>query len=224
MTVSTITRGKATQDIEDNGTSRNVETVQLKQINIQTFTLNIEGTSSLIVHKFSEKARKKIEDKQQQKATSAKEKRVPRDEYLAAFYMIAGKPETKNAKYGIPAAALKKAAVAACSFVQGTTKVFARGAFHVLEEDNGMVELRSKSGPRMREDTVRLSGPGNALDLRYRPEFKDWSCEFLIQYDATAISTEQIVNLFAVAGFSVGLHEWRPQKDGSHGMFVVKTS
>jgi hypothetical protein len=31
------------------------------------------------------------------------------------------------------------------------------------------------------------------------------------------------VNLFNVAGFAVGVGEWRPERDGSNGMFHVQT-
>ena len=71
----------------------------------------------------------------------------------------------------------------------------------------------------MRTDAVRI-GMGT-LDLRYRPEFQEWSVALRIRYNAAAISPEQIVNLYNVAGFAVGIAEWRPERDGSNGMFEV---
>jgi hypothetical protein len=75
----------------------------------------------------------------------------------------------------------------------------------------------------MREDMVRLSGIGNPADLRYRGEFVDWSCAISIKYNTNAVTAEQIVNLFNLGGFSVGVGEWRPEKDGRNGMFSIKT-
>lgn len=198
--------------------------VALQPIQVKTFDITIVGTSELIVHKFSEKAKKSIEDKQQKKSKQGKEARDPRAEYLAAFYMLPDSPapETKKARYGIPAAGFKNAAVSACRFVDGMQMTVARGAFHVVEDAGGLIEIHSESGPYMREDTVRLSGPGNSLDLRYRPAFPDWQCTFRVRYNATVVSPEQIINLFNVAGFGVGLCEWRPEKNGSYGMFSVQ--
>ena len=198
--------------------------VMLQPIDIREFELTLTGTSPLIVHRFSEKAKKSIEDKQQKKATQAKAKRVPRDEYLAAFYMLSGKPDTKSAKYGFPAAAFKHVSVGACRYIDKMTMTVARGAFHVKALRDGLVEITSKKPPRMREDAVRLSGPGSSLDLRYRPEFADWSVTLRIQYNASAITPEQIVNMFSIGGFSIGVAELRPERGGSNGMFAVQTS
>jgi hypothetical protein len=71
----------------------------------------------------------------------------------------------------------------------------------------------------MREDMVRV-GMGTA-DIRYRPEFTEWSVKLPIKYNADAISLDQLVNLFTLAGFGVGVGEWRPERDGQYGMFHV---
>jgi hypothetical protein len=196
--------------------------VQLKPIDVRIFNLRLEGTSPLIVHKFSEKSKKAIEDKQQKKAKEAKSAREPKAEYLASFYVMPGSTAgADDARYGFPAAGFKNAAVDACSFIDGVTKVQARGSFHVIGAEAGLIEIKH-AGVAMREDTVRI-GMG-ALDLRYRPEFSDWKCELAIHYNAAVITPEQIVNLFNVAGFAIGVGEWRPQRDGSNGMFRVATS
>ena len=73
--------------------------------------------------------------------------------------------------------------------------------------------------PTMREDMVRV-GMGVA-DLRYRGEFKKWQCKIPLRYNANVLSLEQILNIFDTAGFSTGVGEWRPQKNGDYGMFHV---
>lgn len=219
---------KVKNRISENGVAEpDAEIVQLKPLVIKEFEIPIVGTSPLIVHKFSEKAKKAIEDKQGQKAKGGKEKRDPKSEYLAAMYVMpgTGKPGEKKTKYGVPAAGLKRAAVSACRFVDGMQMTVVRGAFHVLEDAAGLVQIHhDKKSPYMREDTVRLSGPGNALDLRYRPCFNEWGLIARIRYNATVISPEQIVNLFSNAGFGVGLCEWRAEKDGGYGQFAVKAA
>jgi len=71
----------------------------------------------------------------------------------------------------------------------------------------------------MREDTVRV-GMGTA-DLRYRPEFKEWAVNLIIRLNTRSMTLEQLIHLFNQAGFSVGVGEWRPEKDGRNGMFHV---
>lgn len=197
--------------------------IELKRIQVKTFAFPIIGVSPLIVHRFSEKARKAIEDKQAKKADGAiksHEARDPHAEYLASFYLMPGSPKagSGDAKYGFPATAFKNAAVDACSFVAGMTKVEARGGFHVMDDGGGLVELQYDS-VQMRTDAVRV-GMGS-LDMRYRPEFVGWRCTLRIRYNAAFISPEQIINLFNLSGFAIGIGEWRPQKDGSNGMFEV---
>jgi hypothetical protein len=62
--------------------------------------------------------------------------------------------------------------------------------------------------PNMREDMVRV-GMGTA-DIRYRGEFKSVARHVadFVQRERDLI--EQIVNLFNIAGFGVGVGEWRP--------------
>jgi hypothetical protein len=110
--------------------------------------------------------------------------------------------------------AFKAAAVGACRFTDGLKMTEARGAFHV---DGELAKIEGE--PTMREDMVRV-GMGTA-DIRYRGEFQSWRTTLEISYNADAISIGMIVNLFNLAGFGVGVGEWRPEKDGSYGRFHV---
>jgi len=200
------------------------EQVSIRPIEIRSFEIPIRGTSPLIVHKFSEKARKSIKDKQEQKAKGGKEKRDPHAEFLAALYVMPGTGEagSKTAKYGIPASGFKKAAIKACRYIDGINMTFAAGAFHVGEDAGGLIQIKC-SPPVMREDTVRIGQKKDILDLRYRPQFDEWSCILRIRHNASVISAEQIVNLFHHAGFHIGWGELRAEKGYSNGTFEVVT-
>ena len=178
-------------------------------MNIKHSEIFLVSDSPLISHRWSEKSKKEIRDKQQKKAKTARDIRDPNAEFEDSLYHIEG------GGYGFPAVAFKAAAVNACSHVDGITKVHARGAFHIMCE---LVTIEGDK-PIQREDMVRV-GMGVA-DLRYRGEFKKWHCKIPVRFNANVLSLEQITNIFDTAGFSTGVGEWRPQKNGDYGMFHV---
>ena len=207
--------------------TKNNENVSIPAINIQYAMISIVGDSPLIVHKWSEKAKKEILDKQMKKAkTKGHDAKDPVRDFIDSLYWLDGEPEEKTeegfakaiqngARFGFPSVAFKASAVAA-GYRSGVTKnlVSMYGAFHI---DGEFVEI--KGVPEMREDMVRV-GMGVA-DIRYRGEFKEWSATFQVKYNASAISLEQLVNLFNLGGFACGLGEWRPEKGGAFGMYHV---
>lgn len=121
-----------------------------------------------------------------------------------------------KSKFGFPTLAFKAAAIDA-AYQQGLVdkKTTLRGAIRILGE---FAEINGI--PTWREDIGRI-GIGTA-DLRYRAEFKTWSTELNIQYNAGAVSAEQIANVFNIGGFANGVGDWRPAKDGSFGCFHVE--
>jgi len=182
--------------------------IVIPAIKIQRVQLRIVGDSPLIMHKWSEKALKQIRDKQQKRASKGREAKDPVAEFEATIYRTdAGKP-------AFPAIAFKAAAVTAVTSLTDMTKVAARQAFHI---DGELVEIKGK--PKMREDVVRV-GMG-AADLRYRAEFDPWETTLSVTVNPTVISVEQVASLFNLAGFAVGVGEWRPEKDGANGRFHV---
>lgn len=185
-------------------------TIALPPLKIEAVRLVLVGDSALIVHAWSEKAKRQMLDKQMKKAKQAKEAKDPEADYEACFY------RTSTGAYGFPAIGVKAAMVGACRFVD-MKMTEARGAFHI---DAEMLEVIGE--PRPREDMVRV-GMGTA-DIRYRPEFPAWKMPVTVKYNASVISAEQIANLLNVAGFSIGIGEWRPEKNGSYGRFHVATA
>lgn len=188
--------------------------ITLPRLKIQLLTLSLIGDSPLVCNAWSDKAKQMMLDKQMKKAKSAKEAKDPEQCFKDSLYVLP-KEQQNGALYGFPAIAFKSAAVDACSHVEGVTKVEARGAFHVVGD---MVPIYGK--PVMRQDMVRIA-MGTA-DIRFRGEFTAWKATLTVRYNASVLSAEQIVNLFNVAGFAIGIGEHRPQKDGSWGMFHVE--
>lgn len=194
--------------------------VEIPAINIKVFSLKIIGDSPLIMHKWSEKAKQEMLDKQMKKATKGRAVKDPAQDYYDSLYWLTEQPDNptgndiKNAKFGFPSTGFKASAVSA-GYRAGVCKdkVSTNGSFHVLGE---MVEIIGK--PEIREDMVRIQ---MTTDIRFRGEFKEWSAILSIRYNANAISAEQIINLFNLGGFAVGVGEWRAEKGGSFGMYHV---
>ena len=187
--------------------------VTLPPPDIQVLNVRVIGDSPLICHKFSDKCRKQIEDKQGQKAKTAKGARDPEQEFRDALYDLG------NGKFGFPASAFKNAMISACRYVDGIAMTKVTGALFVMGD---LIELKA-SKPRMRTDTVRIGKPPNKIaSIAYRPEFETWSVELSIRFNARVLSKEQIINLLANAGFHVGVGDWRPERKGTFGMFRVE--
>jgi hypothetical protein len=183
--------------------------IELPSLRLETASFILVGDSPLIVHAWSEKAKRAMLDKQMKRAKQAKEAKDPEADYEACFY------RTKTGVPGFPAIGVKSAMISACRFADMKMTI-ARGAFHI---DTEMLEVIGE--PRPREDMVRV-GMGTA-DIRYRPEFPTWRIPATLRFNADVISAEQLANLLNVAGFGVGIGEWRPEKNGQYGRFHVAT-
>jgi hypothetical protein len=184
--------------------------IHLPKFDLREAEITLVGDSPLISHRWDDKARQMMLAKQQKLARQAKEAKDPQRDFEESLYRL------PDGGYGFPANAFKAAAVSACRFSDGIKMTEARGAFHI---DGELVRIEGEPTPR--EDMVRI-GMGTA-DIRYRAEFKEWRTTFTIRYNAAALSLEQIVHLFNLAGFGVGVGEWRPERDGSYGLFHCLT-
>lgn len=193
-----------------------VEVIQLQPVNRALLQLRIEGVSPMLMHRFSEKARKELADRDQRKLKGkTKPARDTDAEFEACIYRLS------DGSAGFPCSAFKAAAVRAGKLA-GLKMTDARQMFWVHQDDvsdMGEMCVRIEGECRKREDFVRLNGAG--ADLRYRAEFSPWWAVLTIDFDADLISAESIANLFARAGMNVGIGDWRPEKGGNFGMFKI---
>lgn len=207
--------------------------IEIKPINIVTTTVRIAGDTPLIMHRWSEKAKRMILEKQMKKTkSSAKEAKNPVEDFIESIYWMEGKPSEyteeafdeacrNGARFGFPVTAIKQATISS-AYRNGITKDMAslRGAFFIAGEGSELLAEVKGCTPTMREDMVRV-GMGVA-DIRFRGEFANWYMDLQVSYNANgAYTLEQIINLINVGGFSCGIGEWRPEKDGNYGMYHV---
>jgi hypothetical protein len=176
----------------------------------------IIGTSPLIQHRWDEKVLaglRNTHDGIKVKAGRG-EKRDREGEFRRAAYTC------ENGKFGVPTGAIKKCVLNAAHKDIGFERTLAKKAIKVIATDmaNNLVEMECDD-PIMREDVVRVGMGGT--DLRYRPEFRNWSIVVTCHIDKETVTTEAVLNLFNRAGFGVGLQEWRPEKGGEYGCFEI---
>jgi hypothetical protein len=188
--------------------------VTIDRIEVETIDVPITGTTPLIMHRFSEKAKRQMLDNMQGRK-SPKTAKDPEAEYEAAFYRFAdGSP-------GCPAVAFKAAIVEASRFYgKSVTKVGLRQFVFIKGEVgvDGQPLVRITGEPRMREDVVRV---GMGTDLRYRPEFPEWSTTLRIVFVTSAVDRASVLSLIDAAGMGVGVGEWRPERKGDFGCFEI---
>jgi hypothetical protein len=184
---------------------------------IQTIDLTLRGIcgSPLVVHAFSEKAKKEIRDKQQKKAKKAKAERNPQEEFEAAKYI------DDQGRECIPLTALKKSFIEAATAFDDLTKVALRQALFV-ESAHGpgpLVPIETLDGKwakgRIREDAVTIGI--STRGLTYRPEYAEWMVRVKIQFNQRLVSKEQLLALVEQAGWGIGICEGRPQKSSALG-------
>jgi hypothetical protein len=180
------------------------KSVEVLDFNIREVVIPITGISPLIVHAWSVKAMREIADKQGKKAQNKKHDiRIPEDDYEQA------KHKSPQGWEGFPAAGFKAAMIRGAKII-GLVMKDTQTAFFIKADDEETQLVRINGTPRLRTDMVRV-GMGSA-DIRYRPEYPEWSADLIIEFNAGVISLDQIFQLVKAAGYSCGIGEMRPEK------------
>ena len=192
------------------------------------------------MHAWSQKAKREMLDAQMgKKKGKQKEPKNPMFDFVESIYWLDEKPpitndmsvedsekafaefmQNNNPRFGFPATAFKQAAISS-AYRMGWSKdkMSIRGAFYIQGDENGMVEIHSDA-PILREDMVKI-GMGTA-DLRYRGEFRNWYADLNLSYNRNGnYDLNSIVNMINAGGYICGVGEWRPERDGTYGMFHV---
>lgn len=213
--------------------TKKTEVIEIRPIEIKKVTVRVVGDTPLIMHAWSEKAKRMMLEAQMGIAKGKKkEVKNPADDFVRSMHWLTPMPEdgtmesfeeaiANGARFGFPVTAFKQAAIsAAYRMGWAKDKMSMRGAFYIDSDENGMIEIHSDT-PEMREDMVKV-GMGTA-DIRYRGEFKNWYADLTISYNANGqYSLENIVNIINAGGYVCGVGEWRPERDGQNGMFHVQ--
>ena len=142
------------------------ESIEIRPLDIQRVNIRIVGDTPIIVHAWSEKAKRMMLEAQMKTTkTKAKAVRDPYDDFIQSLYWLEGKPEestpdafeeaVKNgAKWGFPVGAIKQAGNSAAyrlGWVKNQMQL--RGSYFLKTEYGEMAEIKGCS-PEIREDIV----------------------------------------------------------------------
>jgi hypothetical protein len=179
--------------------------------------VTIEGTTPLVLHKFSQKVQNTIRATQEAGSQSRKGKTRQARDFDENY---------ENARHraiegwdGIPASAFRNALISACRTV-GFKMTIAKMSLFVMadgfdEQGTGLVRI-TKGEPRCDIRPGRNANGG--IDLRARPMFADgWQAQLILKWDGDQFSANDVVNLLARAGQQVGVGEGRPDSKMSAG-------
>jgi hypothetical protein len=120
-----------------------IEKPQIKQMVVEIF-----GSSPIIFHKWSEKAKRQIREKQAKKAQKGRETRNPEAEYKDSFYY------DKDGDIAFPTLCIKQAITNAARSLDGVPMTLLRGNVFVLGDKDGLTKVLVKGKPLKPTKTV----------------------------------------------------------------------
>jgi hypothetical protein len=184
-------------------------TIRLESLTITRAQIPVIGASPLIVHRWSEKAKRIMLDSMQGKK-KVKTIRDPGEDFQSSMYRF------DDGGHGVPAVSFKAATVGGARYFQGVTMAELKPMLYIHGQGAEQLVRLTCSDPIMREDPVRV---GMTTDLRYRAQYDEWAALLDIEFPAGRLSLDSVISLVQAGGMG-GVGEWRPSgKTGAGGPY-----
>lgn len=196
------------------------------------FRVWLVGTTPLITHAWSEKAKREMLQKQVGATRAGKEKRDPHEDFVNSLYEMGEDAKTKKPVYGFPVTGIKNAILSSAHKDKGVARSTVQSGLWLDAEmtrvrpalssaicDMPLIRIYG-SAPEQREDMVRIgSGLQKVANLAYRGQFTTWAVRLTGKFNRTVLSPEALHFLTSEAGLGIGIGEWRNEKRGIFGSF-----
>ena len=193
------------------GTENNV---LISAPNFGILELIIRGTSPLVVERFSKKAELMAK---MQEGSQAKSKKVR----TARDY----EKDADDARYrhadgweGVNAAAFRAGMISACRLV-GFKMTIAKLSVFVeadgFDNQDGLPIVRVYGESHV--FTAHTRNATGVVDVRSRPQYRDWAIKLRIKFDQSQFSATDVINLISRVGVQVGIGAGRPDSKASAG-------
>lgn len=177
--------------------------------------LIIRGTAPLVIERFSKKAEIMAKMAQGSVAKGKKERSArdyERDAEEARYRSIDGNWE------GINAAAFRAGMISACRLV-GFKMTLAKLSTFVepdgFDAADGLPLVRIYG--ESQTFTAHTRNATGVVDVRSRPQYRDWAAKLRIKFDREQFSATDVLNLVSRVGAQVGIGAGRPDSKASAG-------
>lgn len=192
--------------------------VVITRPDMRVISLEISGTSPLVINKFSSKA-KELMMATQMAGSTAKSRKAREAKDFEELYNGARHISSEGWD-GIHAASFRNAAISACraaGFVMTKAKLAIFIEPDGFDADDMTPLVRITQGePQMVVSPCRNAS--GVIDLRPRPTYFPWGATLRIRYDAGILTETDVCNLIARVGMQVGIGEGRPDSKASAGV------
>lgn len=232
MAVRNKSRVETSREPLRNGHTKPLEEKPIKlvvpELNVRVLEAEIRGISSLVIRSWDQKTSQQLAERAMGKKSGRSRENVDPDQtYNAARYI------SEEGWDGIPAGAFKAAivdAVSCCDIPRNDfSMTLAKKTFFIIPDgicrSSGRDLVRIYGEPE-RFDMMQPTSAGGPY-MSYRPRYRKWSAKLRVQYNATKIDAQGVLNLIATAGYYVGVGEHRPSakesKTGDSGRWEVVT-
>lgn len=215
---------------EVSNTPINLAGLLSKKAVFQPFKLWVVGTTPLICHAWSQKAKIEMLSKQVKAVKSGKEARDPEQDFVDSLY------EMQPNVFGFPATGVKNCILSAAHKDRGVARSSVLSSLWI---DAEMVKVRPAlagaicdmpliriwgSDPEMREDMTKIgTGLNKVANLAYRAQFSTWALRITGRFNVSMLNAEALAFLIQQSGMASGLGEWRNERKGMFGAFRLAT-
>lgn len=165
-------------------------------------TVEVEGRTPLLMHRYPLEPEKGID-----KAT-----REEQAEY-AAYRNV-------NGDLYVPSIALQRALVSGATYSKGKGRASLQKPVAACVQVTPMELLLGATKYEIDSRRVVVPSTKGAI-VRHRPKIVNWKLKFDLEYDPELISADQMRAVVDDTGSRVGLLDFRPEKKGPFGRFMV---
>lgn len=169
---------------------------------MKSIAVSIKGVSPLLMHKYP------------LLPIEALEKKPAQEQVQHALYA------TTEGELFIPGINIQRALVSAATFSKGKGRAsLQKEVAACLLVDEAEVLLGTKKYEIDSRPVVIPATKGRVV--RHRPRLDQWEASFHLSYDELLLSEKQVYEICSNCGSRVGLLDFRPERKGPFGRFIV---
>ncbi len=184
---------------------------------MKLITITIQGSSPLICNRFTEQAAETATAGSRSSAMG-KDHGSPKEQAELKLY------KGENGKFVIPQPNIFRCIIDGGRFFKTGKSLITSSKSSLIPACVQVLgiefEIKSKDGWRVDERAI-VNPSTRGRRLCYRPRFDDWQLTFDAEVDPEMITTKLFREIVDAAGKKIGLGDFRPDRKGPFGKFVV---